>query len=349
MAFQVRNPEKAKGLHDYRVQHDAVGGLCSLGRMSPNSQREQERKIRREIANSNERRRMQSINSGFQSLKTLLPHSDGEKLSKAAILQQTSDYIFNLEQDKTRLLQQNTQMKAMLSKRGIEFGSKESPPKRRKNDDSISSDEGIGSPEIEELSMEEMQKEMVDLRQQLDRERRLRMLLEEQNRSLEAQLYPEKLREIAKHVQLQEQQKLMETQRLRELQAVKSLQLSQPPVPVHIIQNPPVITATNTARQNLDAIVQAIKHLEGAKETPTPEDNERNNNYESDDDMSEKELDNAEPTDIVDGPITEVQTEEVISTSGTVEVKHEAVTVELVHPQFGKPQELTSTPGIFVS
>lgn len=25
---------------------------------------------------------MQSINSGFQSLKTLIPHSDGEKLSK---------------------------------------------------------------------------------------------------------------------------------------------------------------------------------------------------------------------------------------------------------------------------
>lgn len=25
---------------------------------------------------------MQSINAGFQSLKTLIPHSDGEKLSK---------------------------------------------------------------------------------------------------------------------------------------------------------------------------------------------------------------------------------------------------------------------------
>ncbi|XP_077984019.1 transcription factor AP-4-like [Glandiceps talaboti] len=347
MAFQVRNPEKAKGLHDYRVQHDAVGGLCSLGRMSPNTQREQERKIRREIANSNERRRMQSINSGFQSLRTLLPHSDGEKMSKAAILQQTSDYIYNLEQEKTRLMQQNTQMKTLLnSKRPTE--PKESPPKRRKNDDSISSDEGIGSPDmVEDMSVEEMQKEMLELRQQLDRERRLRMLLEEQNRSLEAQLYPEKLREIAKQVQIQEQQKLLEAQRLREIQAVKQIQLVQPH-PVTVVQAPPVITATNTARQNLDAIVQAIKHLEGAKETPTPEDNDKIC-CDSDSDMSEGDTENVEPDGIVQGPIAEVQAEEIISTTGTVEVKHEAVTVELVHPQFSKPQELTSTPGIFVS
>ena len=43
---------------------------------------EQEKRIRREIANSNERRRMQSINSGFQSLKLMIPHQDGEKVSK---------------------------------------------------------------------------------------------------------------------------------------------------------------------------------------------------------------------------------------------------------------------------
>lgn len=43
---------------------------------------DQEKRLRREIANSNERRRMQSINSGFQSLRNLLPHHEGEKLSK---------------------------------------------------------------------------------------------------------------------------------------------------------------------------------------------------------------------------------------------------------------------------
>lgn len=53
--------------------------------LSPETAQDQERRIRREIANSNERRRMQSINAGFQSLKTLLPHTDGEKLSKVSV------------------------------------------------------------------------------------------------------------------------------------------------------------------------------------------------------------------------------------------------------------------------
>jgi len=43
-----------------------------------------ERKARREIANSNERRRMQSINAGFQSLRKMLQPRDGDKLSKVA-------------------------------------------------------------------------------------------------------------------------------------------------------------------------------------------------------------------------------------------------------------------------
>ena len=43
-----------------------------------------EKKMRRQIANSNERRRMQSINAGFQSLRLLLPHHEGEKLSKVS-------------------------------------------------------------------------------------------------------------------------------------------------------------------------------------------------------------------------------------------------------------------------
>jgi len=50
--------------------------------MSPKNQLEQEKRLRREIANSNERRRMQSINAGFESLKVLIPHHEGEKLSK---------------------------------------------------------------------------------------------------------------------------------------------------------------------------------------------------------------------------------------------------------------------------
>lgn len=45
-----------------------------------------EKRMRRQIANSNERRRMQSINAGFQSLRNLLPHHEGEKLSKVSSL-----------------------------------------------------------------------------------------------------------------------------------------------------------------------------------------------------------------------------------------------------------------------
>ena len=93
-----------------------------------------EKRVRREIANSNERRRMQSINSGFQSLRTLLPQSEGEKLSKvskyfywlfspsncmclqAAILQQTTEYIYQLEQEKSRLVAQNCHLKRLLGK-----------------------------------------------------------------------------------------------------------------------------------------------------------------------------------------------------------------------------------------
>lgn len=48
-----------------------------------------EKKMRRQIANSNERRRMQSINAGFQSLRQLLPHHEGEKLSKVSHSEKT--------------------------------------------------------------------------------------------------------------------------------------------------------------------------------------------------------------------------------------------------------------------
>lgn len=52
--------------------------------MEPRVMDHDEKKMRRQIANSNERRRMQSINAGFQSLRQLLPHHEGEKLSKVS-------------------------------------------------------------------------------------------------------------------------------------------------------------------------------------------------------------------------------------------------------------------------
>ncbi|ELW72117.1 Transcription factor AP-4 [Tupaia chinensis] len=180
------------------------GNLANIP-LTPETQRDQERRIRREIANSNERRRMQSINAGFQSLKTLIPHTDGEKLSKAAILQQTAEYIFSLEQEKTRLLQQNTQLKRFIQELSG------SSPKRRRAEDK---DEGIGSPDIwEDEKAEDLRREMIELRQQLDKERSVRMMLEEQVRSLEAHMYPEKLKAIQHIEGTQEKQELEEEQR----------------------------------------------------------------------------------------------------------------------------------------
>ena len=68
----------------------------------------------REIANYKERRRMQCINAGFKILRPLLPQHEGEKIGKAAILQQTAEYIHQLEQEKERLLSQNEQLDRLM-------------------------------------------------------------------------------------------------------------------------------------------------------------------------------------------------------------------------------------------
>ncbi|XP_073989623.1 transcription factor cropped isoform X3 [Rhodnius prolixus] len=184
---------------------------------------EQEKRIRREIANSNERRRMQSINAGFQSLRTLLPHHEGEKLSKAAILQQTAEYIYQLEQEKTRLLSQNCHLKRLLNQHE---GEASATSKKRlvvtvNHPFTESGDEGadlilnsaassaanlITNIEVD-TNVAGSTNDLIDVRVQLDRERRLRMLLEDQVRSLESQLYPERIREITQQVQLQYQQR----------------------------------------------------------------------------------------------------------------------------------------------
>ncbi|XP_061455779.1 transcription factor AP-4 isoform X2 [Rhineura floridana] len=258
MEYFMVPAQKVPSLQHFRKsEKEVIGGLCSLANipLTPETQRDQERRIRREIANSNERRRMQSINAGFQSLKTLIPHTDGEKLSKAAILQQTAEYIFSLEQEKTRLLQQNAQLKRFIQ----EFSG--SSPKRRRAEDK---DEGIGSPDIwEDEKAEDLRREMIELRQQLDKERSVRLMLEEQVRSLEAHMYPEKLKVIAQQVQLQQQQEQL-------------LPAHGPPAPTHhptvIVPAPPpppshhvtvvtmgpssVINTISTSRQNLDTIVQ---------------------------------------------------------------------------------------------
>ncbi|XP_031419807.1 transcription factor AP-4 isoform X4 [Clupea harengus] len=297
-------PAEKVSLQQFRKsEKEVIGGLCSLANipLTPESARDQERRIRREIANSNERRRMQSINSGFQSLKTLIPHSDGEKLSKAAILQQTAEYIIALEQEKTQLLQQNNQLKRFIQ----EFTG--SSPKRRRTEEK---DEGIGSPDIlEEEKLEDLRRELLELRQHLEKERSARAQLEEQLRSLDTQLYPEKLKAVAQ--QVQEQHSLLHTQTLLRLQQLQQQQQQQqqqqperdsasrspqvmppptPPAPTHhptVIVPAPTHFATaavspnpssnimSTSRQNLDTIVQAIQHIEGTQRVGGVEEEQR--------------------------------------------------------------------------
>ncbi|XP_069840219.1 transcription factor AP-4 isoform X3 [Dendropsophus ebraccatus] len=248
MEYFMMPAQKVPSLQHFRkTEKEVIGGLCSLANipLTPETQRDQERRIRREIANSNERRRMQSINAGFQSLKTLIPHTDGEKLSKAAILQQTADYIFSLEQEKTRLLQQNTQLKRFIQ----EFNG--SSPKRRRAEDK---DEGIGSPDIwEEEKADDLRREMIELRQQLDKERSVRMMLEEQL--------------LASHVPLAPTHH-------------PTVIVPAPPPPSHHVNvvtvgHSSVISSVSTSRQNLDTIVQAIQHIEGTRDKQLQEDEQR--------------------------------------------------------------------------
>ncbi|XP_042197198.1 transcription factor AP-4 isoform X3 [Callorhinchus milii] len=245
MEYFVVPTQKVTSFQDFRKsEKEVIGGLCSLANipLPQESQRDQERRIRREIANSNERRRMQSINAGFQSLKTLIPHTDGEKLSKAAILQQTAEYIFSLEQEKTRLLQQNSQLKRFIQ----EYSG--SSPKRRRAEEK---DEGIGSPDVwEDEKVEDLKREMIELRQQLDKERSVRMMLEEQ-------LLPAHISLASTH-------------------HPTVIVQTPPPAPSHHVAvvtmgAASVINTSTTSRQNLDTIVQAIQHIEGTQDSQEEE------------------------------------------------------------------------------
>ncbi|VDK49188.1 unnamed protein product [Anisakis simplex] len=118
---------------------------CSL----TGSEELSDRRIRRQIANCNERRRMQSINAGFQSLRSLLPKRDGEKMSKAAILQHTAELIQSLQAEKMRLLEEK---EAAIQ------------AKKRRIEDEESRERGL----VDELTVA------------LEQERRLRQIYEQQ-------------------------------------------------------------------------------------------------------------------------------------------------------------------------
>lgn len=161
-------------------------------------------------------------------------------------MQQTAEYIFSLEQDKTRLLQQNTTLKRILShceqNDQLKNDESEVPCKKlRCLDDSEISIKARGQtathsniPKFkdendnnidQDILMEDLQKELIDLRCQLEKERRLRITLEGQKQKLETEYNELKLK--SNNVKCSSNKALA------------------------------------TTRQNLDTIVQAIKHLEG--------------------------------------------------------------------------------------
>ncbi|XP_068632425.1 transcription factor AP-4 [Battus philenor] len=257
---------------------------------SSNKTMEAEKRIRREIANSNERRRMQSINAGFQALRTLLPRHEGEKLSKAAILQQTAEYIYSLEQEKTRLLSQNCQLKRLLNQH--EGG--DIPLKKRKSEiishvSSIipdSSDETVSksrSPEpVAYISVtngpQKKAAESCELKTQLEQERRLRRLLEDRLHSLEPQIYPETGRDMTRPVHYDQTDIGVCKVESEEIEApivespaaplLEAAIKAEPRVEVEVLPDaahdgPSRLYLASTSRQNLETIVEAIRHLEG--------------------------------------------------------------------------------------
>ena len=66
---------------DTETYNSALSSLVQMTERE-NDKGKLDKKTRREIANSNERRRMQSINTGFMRLKALVPTISKEKVSK---------------------------------------------------------------------------------------------------------------------------------------------------------------------------------------------------------------------------------------------------------------------------
>lgn len=199
----------------------------------------EEKRAKREIANMNERRRMQNINAGFHSLRSLLPRKhDGEKLSKAAILQHTSQYIYDLENEVSKLVQQNLELKKLVGNQELTSGENTNVPewvkrlemqppdcpscKRRRYENNNrldidsspingdgSSTESSSEPENSKYNRSKKQngrqndtmyKKLNRLEKELQEERHLRIMLEDelqiQGKTLNGRRYPPAMEQI---------------------------------------------------------------------------------------------------------------------------------------------------------
>lgn len=265
-----RMPPSSMAVHRHRDHHRHHHGSSST---FPGQSSEQpmavigDRKIRREIANHNERKRMQSINAGFQSLRTLLPQtssSSADRLSKAAILQHAVEYISYLMHERQQLIELNRQCMAAgvgLSVDAVDTKSFASPlplVKRRKSSDGddSSSDDGLKSSLGEVAPMSKGP--VVAVPTTVIIRDRLKRRLPSQETTVDCssteQVAPS-LQQSGGHV--------------KEEMAVSS---SDDPMSTHHLVSsstvtvPPSVssrTCLSVSRRNLETIVEAIRHLEG--------------------------------------------------------------------------------------
>ncbi|GFN82546.1 transcription factor ap-4-like [Plakobranchus ocellatus] len=204
MSVDIRSSDRRRYMNEIQAREKEIAaGLLKASQPESPKLQESDKRHRREIANSNERRRMQCINAGFSSLRALIPQLEGEKLSKAAILQHTTEFITSLEKEKRRLQLQVEHYMSQLSNMGSQgqdraaagadnFVACSPPPSKRKKRITESSDEGVGalSDESDEGSQvsERLQQENLSLRHQLETEHQRCQALEERNRQLESQI-----------------------------------------------------------------------------------------------------------------------------------------------------------------
>ncbi|KAL4229723.1 helix loop helix domain [Mactra antiquata] len=294
MSVYHRSTAKSRILQEFREREEEIYPPFSR-QMTHRAGLETEKRMRREIANSNERRRMQSINAGFQHLRSMLPHTEGEKLSKAAILQHTTEYIRNLQQEKAKIHAQNAYYKRILNEVSrrcnidLEMDISlcgGSPPLKRKKRDTESSDEGI-SADFEELKNEECRREILELRQKLQQERHLRVVLELRAQTLESHHYAEKLHGVdgplesmvktvpsPSYVKWTGKEEIKGEEKSMMIQGTNVESDTDHRVPASPPHRPesqdtpisrpePQDTPSSMSRRNLETIVEAIRHLEG--------------------------------------------------------------------------------------
>lgn len=135
---------------------------------------------------------MQSINAGFQMLKNLIRPQDGEKLSKASVLQQAVERIRRLEMERAFLLAENKRLEHLVccSRVSSTGYDDDAPTTKHKKTDTESSDEGVSMMAVEEPpAVDNLQRQLVELHQRLECERQTRSLLEQQQLRLVADRY----------------------------------------------------------------------------------------------------------------------------------------------------------------